>query len=91
MANTPNSSPKTSTLILVVLLLPLLALSIIIALQTIYHAGEDATVARRAPAVVPGPAQGYAWLDRKKGIVRIPIERAMVLVVDEAGGQRAPQ
>lgn len=29
----------------------------------------------------------YAWIDRDKGIVRIPIERAMALLVGRAEGQ----
>jgi hypothetical protein len=91
MATQPNDSPKTATVLLVAILLPLLALPTIIALQTIYHAGDDGAVPRRAPAVVASPPEGYAWLDRKSGIVRIPVERAMVLVVDEARGGVTPE
>lgn len=29
--------------------------------------------------------QGYRWLDRETGAVRLPIERAMELVVEEGG------
>ncbi len=86
MATQPNDSPKTATVLLVAILLPLLALPTLIALQTIYHAGQDGTVARRATVAVASPPGGYAWLDRKNGIVRIPIERAMMLVVDETRG-----
>jgi hypothetical protein len=30
---------------------------------------------------------GYRWLDRDGGVVRLPIERAMELVVEEGGAQ----
>ena len=32
----------------------------------------------------------YGWVDQEKGIVRIPIERAMELTVQEARGQAGP-
>ena len=32
----------------------------------------------------------YGWVDQEKGIVRIPIERAMELTVQEARGQAEP-
>ncbi|HEY5706246.1 MAG TPA: hypothetical protein VIS96_11795 [Terrimicrobiaceae bacterium] len=36
----------------------------------------------------------YAWIDRKTGVVRIPIERAMELVIERgptpSGGERTP-
>jgi hypothetical protein len=30
----------------------------------------------------------YAWIDREKGIVRIPVERAMELLTDQQGDRR---
>jgi hypothetical protein len=33
-------------------------------------------------------AAGYAWVDRERGIVRIPVERAMRLLAQEAAGAR---
>lgn len=30
--------------------------------------------------------RGYSWIDRTKGVVAVPIERAMELVVAEHGG-----
>ena len=32
----------------------------------------------------------YAWVDRPQGIVRIPIERAMALLVEQQGRKRTP-
>jgi len=35
---------------------------------------------------------GYAWVDRERGLVRIPIERAMEIVAERgAGGGGAPE
>ena len=31
---------------------------------------------------------GYGWIDQPRGVIRIPIERAMQLVVDEASPHR---
>jgi hypothetical protein len=30
----------------------------------------------------------YAWVDQKKGVVQLPIERAMQLVIQENGGSK---
>lgn len=34
-------------------------------------------------------ASGYGWVDQKAGVVRLPIERAMELIVEEQGANRA--
>ena len=36
-------------------------------------------------------AASYAWIDRKKGVVQLPIERAMELVVRESGAKSPGQ
>jgi hypothetical protein len=33
-------------------------------------------------------AGSYIWLDRQAGLVRLPIERAMELIVEENGGKK---
>ena len=33
----------------------------------------------------------YAWVDREKGVVRVPIERAIELVLRDASSARAPE
>jgi hypothetical protein len=33
-------------------------------------------------------ALSYGWVDKKAGIVQLPIERAMQLIVDENGGRK---
>ena len=32
--------------------------------------------------------EAYRWIDRETGVVQLPIERAMQLVVEERGGAR---
>jgi hypothetical protein len=33
-------------------------------------------------------AEGYAWVDQKAGVVQLPIERAMELIVQEQGTRK---
>ena len=33
---------------------------------------------------------GYAWADRERGLVRIPIERAMAMIAARGGGAYEP-
>jgi hypothetical protein len=33
----------------------------------------------------------YGWVDKEKGVVRIPIDRAMTLLVEEVGETPAPE
>ena len=61
------------------------------------------TVPRAAPALQAAPErdfpafhreklkllEDYAWVDRAHGVVRIPIERAMTLLVEQQSGRRS--
>lgn len=56
--------------------------------QTSFHHSPDATTDiaadwRRADAEFQQHLGTYAWVDRRAGIVRIPIERAMERLVEE--------
>jgi len=68
-------------------------------LQAFYHYREEHEIQRKV--IDPPVAEvqdylreqnerlgSYAWIDKEKGIVRLPIERAMELVVREKGGRR---
>jgi hypothetical protein len=44
--------------------------------------GDDLVALRKKETAV---LEAYEWVDRSKGIVRIPIERAMQLLVEEKG------
>jgi hypothetical protein len=48
---------------------------------------RDLEALRRAEAE---RLEGYGWVDRKAGVVHIPIERAMDLLSGEDGGRRLP-
>ncbi len=44
---------------------------------------ERATILRELRARETAAATSYGWVDQSKGVVRIPIERAMQLTVEE--------
>jgi hypothetical protein len=44
---------------------------------------ERATILRELRAKETAAATTYGWVDQTKGVVRIPIERAMELTLDE--------
>jgi hypothetical protein len=44
---------------------------------------ERATILRELRAKETAAATSYGWVDQTKGVVRIPIERAMQLTVEE--------
>jgi hypothetical protein len=44
----------------------------------------------RLRAEQTGRLQGYAWVDRERGVARIPIERAMALLADQGQAAYAP-
>ena len=50
------------------------------------HRASTVVVLALAAALVAGVASGeiYRWVDEKKGLVRIPIDRAIELMVKEA-------
>lgn len=74
----------------------ILLVVIVLGLQVLYYAMTDAELARKdspvaSPALVAEQTRqreridGYRWIDEKKGVVSIPISRAMDLVVRESG------
>ena len=48
------------------------------------HAGASFQVNAPAP---PAPLDGYGWVDKEKGIVRLPVEKAMTLFVQRQQGK----
>ena len=78
-------------------------IAIVVALQVAYFWSENKLVESRVTSHVNDGANavfaeqrakqaGYAWVDKSAGVARIPIERAMDLVVTEqAAAQAAPQ
>jgi len=68
------------------------------------HARQAVSVASGEPRLQPAPAQDiasyraekdrllheYAWIDRSTGVVRIPVERAMALLVQQQSTKPTP-
>jgi hypothetical protein len=57
--------------------------------QTSFHSGAEATTGidadwQRLDAETQRNLETYGWVDRERGVVRIPIDRAMDLLVKEA-------
>ncbi|MBI5869272.1 MAG: hypothetical protein HZB43_13460 [candidate division Zixibacteria bacterium] len=79
----------------------LITLVLIVALQAAYYQAQESEISRKAVASEELTAlraeqlellEGYRWIDRSKGTVTIPIDRAMELVVrDLAADSTRPQ
>lgn len=95
MAQVKSGNPDTTMTVVVGIAGVLVVLLTIILLQALYYRTESDlyTEVYSQPLldVIQVRAQqqellnGYLWVDRDKGIVRLPIDRAMELVVREAG------
>ncbi len=88
-ASPTNGDPKVSSAILVAIAVVLLALPILLGLQTLYHAAGQSDINARSRPPVAQQEAGYEWIDRDKGVLRIPVQRAMDLIVQEASDKRA--
>ncbi len=51
---------------------------------------DDAGELREYQAAQRATLEGYGWADRERGLVRIPIERAMAMVAARGGDAYAP-
>jgi hypothetical protein len=50
---------------------------------------ERADILRELRAKEIADSTSYGWIDQQKGIVRLPIDRAMQLTIDEANAKAA--
>ncbi len=93
------SDPKASGVALAGIIGSVIVFSAIIALLGLYNRAEQGEVVRQTYGRLPQELQrlragqmeqlnSYRWLDPKKGIAALPIERAMELIAAEA--QAAP-
>lgn len=94
-----NDDPETSGILIVGILSAIFLFVIIVAVQALFYNIQKAEHERK---VVTQPhaewsqvkteqletLNSYRWIDREKGVVGIPIERAMELFLEERG-QRA--
>ena len=95
-----NGDPNTSTTILVGIVGAILVFVTIVGLEALFYNAEQAEnvakVYQRDPEELTRlradqieQLHGYRWIDRDKGVVAIPIDRAMDLIVREAAEGRA--
>ncbi len=77
----------------------LLVFVIIVALQAFFYNAQEAERVSKVDSQVPEELarlraqqleelHSYRWIDPRKGVVAIPIERAMELIVREQGGAK---
>jgi hypothetical protein len=89
---------KAGSIVLVGVFSAILIFVLIVALQALFlHAQEDEAYdkvtsvqdegLRGLQAQQLAVLHGYRWIDRKKGVVGIPIERAMERIIEEKGAE----
>jgi hypothetical protein len=90
-----SSDPDTSATIVVGVVGAIVVFAIIVALQALFYRTETRETVSKVYSVVPEQysrlraeqletLNSYRWIDKKNGVVGIPIDRAMELVVQEA-------
>lgn len=94
MTGKEQGDPDATLTIAVGLVGTILLFVVVVGLVALFHRAEDAETTRkvigRAPEELKGILaeqqtllNGYRWVDTKKGIVSIPVDRAMELVRGE--------
>lgn len=74
---------------------------VIVLLQGVFYRTQEAEVARKTYGIPPQDLtlarstqlevlSSYRWLDQPRGVVRVPIDRAMELVIQESRSQTTP-
>jgi len=96
-----REDPNAAMTILVGIVSSILLFAIIVALQALFYEVQDSEVERKM--LRQGPAElrilrsdqleqinTYRWVDQANGVVAIPVDRAMDLMVREAREGEAP-
>ncbi len=97
--NPDQSDPKALTTLLVGLIGFALVMVTVIGTDALYRATDDAEFRAKNYGVVPAELSrlrsqqleelhSYRWIDQSKGVVGIPIDRAMELMVREQAAKR---
>ncbi len=97
-----TSDPNTPVTLVAAIVGAILLVVIVLLLEAYYFKAERDENQRKVVAVVPeelaqarasqlGLLNSYRWIDEKQGVVGIPIERAMELVVAEQAAAPAAQ
>jgi len=96
-----DSDPNTPRTVLVGFVGTVLLVVIIVALQTLFYNVEKKEYQRKIVNQIPEELaslkaqqtenlHAYRWIDKASGIVAIPIDRAIELVVQESSNPAAP-
>lgn len=94
MAKEGIGDPHTPATVVAGVVSAVLLFALVVMLQAVFYWAEKAETRRKLVAVAPEELAGlraaqqeqlhtYRWVDEKAGVVAIPIERAMSLIVDE--------
>lgn len=103
-----TSDPDAPTTLVIGIAGAVFLFAIIVLLQALYESSERSEFRRKVVEEKPqelqslraeqlGRLAGYRWVDPKAGIVAIPVERAMDLIVEEdrarrrGGGEAGPE
>jgi len=95
-----ESDPKTGPTVVAAAIGTFVLVATVLWLEALYHGTVEAERKRKVVAQVPvelrtveaaqlDQLREYRWVDRERGIVTIPIERAMELVIAEPRGAEA--
>ena len=99
-ATIDEADPDASATLLVVVVGTILVVAVVVFVQGMYERVSRGEFQRKVVAESPLELQqlqtgqrlrlqGMTWVDKREGIVTIPIEEAMALVVREAAGSPA--
>lgn len=91
---TDQDDPEATPTILVGIVGIVLTFVSVVTLDALFHRVQDAEVARKGGGAKESERRAleaeqrrelteYAWVDRAEGVVALPIERAMRLVIEE--------
>jgi len=97
-----GNEPDTSLTAVVGVVFAILLFVVVVFLQAFFYRQEESETERKVVAVAPGELAGlraqqqealhtYRWVDVNRGVVTIPIERAMALLVRDGGRTPWPQ
>lgn len=92
-----SEDPKAGAIAIILVVGGVLLVTFLVWLQAIFYRAVEGESRRKTYAEVPqqlaelrarqeGDLHSYGWVDEKAEITRIPIDRAMDLVVSDLGG-----
>lgn len=93
-----GGDPSTAPVVYMGVVGTIITVVVILSVQALYYRGQSAENQRKmdgpsTTTLVDSQTQpgGYRWIDREKGVVGIPVERAMELTIKEHQAAPATQ